>query len=96
MQLKKIAFTLLIGAAAAMAATSPSLAAKKKAKAEAAQPSPFCFQVQTPVCGTRGGMKMTYANACFAERDGAKVVSQGACKAAKKMSKKMSMKKKKK
>ena len=88
MQLKKIAFTLLIGAAAAMAATSPSFAAKKKAMA-------WCFQQQTPVCATRGGLKMTYASACFAEKDGAKVVSQGACKPAKKMSMKKSSKKKK-
>ena len=96
MQLKKIAFTLLIGAAAAMAATSPSFAAKKKAKAEAPQPMISCFQQQSQVCATRGGMKMTYASACFAEKDGAKVVSQGACKPAKKMSMKKGGKKKKK
>ena len=96
MQLTKIAFTLLIGAAAAMAATSPSFAAKKKAKAEAPQPMAWCFQQQTPVCATRGGLKMTYASACFAEKDGAKVVSQGACKPAKKMSMKKGGKKKKK
>jgi hypothetical protein len=94
MQLKKIAFTLLIGAAAAMAATSPSFAAKKKAKAEAPQPMAWCFQQQTPVCATRGGLKMTYASACFAEKDGAKVVSQGAC-GAKKVSMKKGGKKKK-
>jgi hypothetical protein len=94
MQLKKIAFTLLIGTAAAMAATSPSFAAKKKAKAEAPQPMAWCFQQQTPVCATRGGLKMTYASACFAEKDGAKVVSQGAC-GAKKVSMKKAGKKKK-
>jgi hypothetical protein len=94
MQLKKIAFTLLIGAAAAMAATSPSFAAKKKAKAEAPQPMAWCFQQQTPVCATRGGLKMTYASTCFAEKDGAKVVSQGAC-GAKKVSMKKGGKKKK-
>jgi hypothetical protein len=94
MQLKKIALTLLIAGAAAVTATSPSFAAKKKAKAEAAPPSPWCFQVQTPVCATRGGMKMTYASACFAEKDGAKVVSQGACKAAKMSMKKGGKKKK--
>ena len=94
MQLKKIAFTLLIGAAAAMAATSPTFAAKKKAKAEAPQPMAWCFQQQTPVCATRGGLKMTYASTCFAEKDGAKVVSQGAC-GAKKMSMKKGGKKKK-
>ncbi len=30
-------------------------------------------------------MKFTYANACFAEKDGASVVSQGACPAKKAM-----------
>jgi hypothetical protein len=94
MQLKKIAFTLLIGAAAAMTVSSPSFAAKKKAKAEAPQPMINCFQQATQVCATRGGMKMTYASACFAEKDGAKVVSQGACKPAKKMSMKKAGKKK--
>ena len=47
MQLKKIAFTLLIGAAAAMTVSSPSFAAKKKAKAEAPQPMINCFQQGT-------------------------------------------------
>jgi hypothetical protein len=72
----------------------PSFAAKKKAKAEAPQPMAWCFQQQTPVCATRGGLKMTYASTCFAEKDGAKVVSQGAC-GAKKMSMKKGGKKKK-
>jgi len=94
MQLKKIAFTLLIGAAAAMTATSPSFAAKKKAKAaEPNQAAQFCFQNQPQVCATRGGMKMTYANACFATRDGATVVSNGACKPAKMAMKKGGKKK---
>jgi hypothetical protein len=95
MQLKHIAYTLLIAGAAAMAATSPSFAAKKKAKAAAAEPTPFCFQVQSPVCATRGGQKYTYASACFAQKDGAAVVSQGACGAKKKMSMKKGGKKKK-
>jgi hypothetical protein len=34
-----------------------------------------------PVCGTRGGMKFTYASACYAAKDGAKVTSSKACPA---------------
>jgi len=95
MQFKTVAYALLIVGIAAVGTTSPSFAAKKKVKAAAEEPSPFCFQVQNPVCATRGGMKMTYANSCFAEKDGAKVVSEGAC-GAKKMSMKKAGKKKKK
>jgi hypothetical protein len=94
MQLKSIATALLIaGAAAALAigGAGPSFAAKKKAKAAAAEPTAFCFQAQKAVCATRGGMKMTYASACFAQKDGATVVSEGAC-GAKKMAKKSSKK----
>ena len=40
---------------------------------------------EQPVCATKGGMKFTYANACFAAKDGAKVVSQSACPAKKAM-----------
>jgi hypothetical protein len=95
MQLKTFAYAVAIATTAAVVAVgtaSPSFAAKKKAKAMAAEePTAFCFQAQMPVCATRGGMKMTYASACFAQKDGAKVVSEGACGA-----KKMSMKKAKK
>jgi hypothetical protein len=97
MQLKTIAYALLIAGTAAVLAVgtaSPGFAAKKKAKTAAEAPSPFCFQVQKPVCATRGGMKMTYASACFAQKDGAKVISEGAC-GAKKMSMKKGGKKKK-
>jgi hypothetical protein len=94
MQFKTVAYALLIAGVAAVGATSPSLAAKKKVKAD--EPvTPWCYQVQKAVCATRGGTKMTYASACFAEKDGAKVVSEGGC-GAKKMSMKKGGKKKKK
>ncbi|MBI3705635.1 MAG: hypothetical protein HY244_17715 [Rhizobiales bacterium] len=53
----------------------------------AAPPPPpaFCTMEYKPVCAVKGGMKFTYSNACFAAKDGAKVVSQGPCKAAKAM-----------
>jgi len=95
MQLKHIAYTLLIAGTAAVVATSPSFAAKKKMeKSYADQATPMCLQPQKAVCGSKGGQKYTYASACFAIKDGAKVLGDGACKTAKKMShKKMSMKK---
>jgi len=70
--------------------------AKAKKKAEAAPLPPACqLAPDKAVCGQKGGMKFTYKNACYAERDGAKVVSDGACvgKAAKKGGKKKSKKK---
>ena len=89
MQIKTIAYALLIAATAvAVGTASPSFAAKKKAKVAAEEPTAFCFQTQAAVCATRGGQKMTYASACFAQKDGATVISNGACGA-----KKMSMKK---
>jgi hypothetical protein len=95
MQIKTIAYTLLIAGAAVAVAANPSFAAKKKAKVAAEESTPFCLQAQKAVCATRGGLKMTYASACFAQKDGATVVSEGAC-GAKKMSMKKSGKKSKK
>ncbi len=55
-----------------------------KAAAQSAWPMPnVCTLDQKPVCGERSKMKFTYANAGCATLDGAKVVSQGACKAPK-------------
>ena len=94
MQLRTIAYTLLIAGTAAAVATSPSFAAKKKAKSYADDATPLCLQPQKAVCGMKGTQKFTYANACFAMKDGAKIVSDSACPGAKKMKKKtMSMKK---
>jgi hypothetical protein len=98
MQLKTIATALVIaGAATALAigAATPSFAAKKKAKAAAEQPTAFCFQAQAPVCGSRGGQNFTYASACFAMKDGAKIIANHACKPAKKMAMTKTGKKKK-
>ncbi len=92
MQLKHIAYTLLIVGTAAAVATSPSFAAKKKAKSYAEDATPMCLQPQKAVCGMKGTQKFTYASACFALKDGAKIVSDSACAGAKK-AKKMSMKK---
>ena len=93
MQLKTIAYTLLIAGTAAVVATSPSFAAKKKAKSYTEDATPVCLQPQKAVCGVRGGQKFTYASACFALKDGASIVGDGACAPAKKMSMKKPAKK---
>lgn len=93
-----VAATMTI--AFALASASPSEAAKKTKKmaAKPAAQSMSCMMLpEAKVCGTRGGMKFTYANACYAAKDGAKVVSQKACPApkatkAKKGGKKMAKK----
>ena len=81
-----VAACLTAGAAVALVlgAASPSMAAKaKKKEAAPAQPMAICPFVYQPVCAVKGGQKYTYSNSCFAQKDGAKVVSQGACKAGK-------------
>ena len=35
-----------------------------------------CLTAEKPVCAAKGGMKFTYASACIAVKDGAKVVSE--------------------
>lgn len=102
MKLKTIAYAAFIAVAAGafvIGAGGPSDAKTKKM----APPHPGpCFELYAPVCGVKGGMKFTYGNSCFAQQDGAKVVSQGACapgkahkkhKKAKKMEKKSDAKK---
>jgi len=105
MKFKTVAYAALIAAASAafvIGSGGPSDAkAKKKMAAPPPEPGP-CFMIAGPVCGAKGGMKFNYANACYAAKDGASVVSQGACpkakahkkaKPAKKMEKKSDMKK---
>jgi len=100
------AFIAATAVAIAIGSAGPSQARHKK-KMAAPPPKPvLCFNMGTPVCATRGGNKYTYANACWAASEGAKVISNKACpppkamkahKAAKKMAKpamKKEMKKK--
>ncbi len=69
--------------------------AKGKKKEAAPAKSPICMQNYAPVCATKGGMKFTYANACFAANDGATKIKAGACKTSKpKKAKKAKAKKK--
>ena len=87
MKLKNIGYAFFIAASAAafvIGSGGPSEAKAKKMAPPPPHPGP-CFEIAAPVCGVKGGMKFTYANACFAAQDGAKVVSQGACPAKKAM-----------
>ncbi|HKA76578.1 MAG TPA: hypothetical protein VKD19_05675 [Pseudolabrys sp.] len=91
MKIKNLAYTTFVAAAAVafvIGSAVPSEAAKKK-KAAAAPPPPapvlsLCTGMESaPVCATKGGMTFTYANSCFAKKDGATSATPGACKAAK-------------
>ena len=86
MKLKTIAYAAFIAVAAGafvIGSVGPSDAkAKKKMAAPPPEPGP-CFMIAGPVCGAKGGMKFNYANACYAAKDGASVVSKGACPTAK-------------
>ena len=76
------AIVAIAAVALSIGSATDSFAAKKK-KAAAAAPAPVmatCFGTgDAPVCGTRGKLKFTYINSCYASKDGAKVTSQGAC-----------------
>lgn len=84
MNYKSIGYAFVVAATAVVlviGSAVPSEAKGKKKAAAAPAPVPvFCFGIHKPVCAARGGMKFTYANACYAAKDGAKVVSQGPCK----------------
>ena len=98
MKLRNVGYAVAIAATAVMfvlGSAVPSEAAKKKKAAAKPPMSPMCTLQSAPVCGVRGGKKFTYTNTCFANNDGASVVSNKACpapKAAKKGGKKKSKK----
>ncbi|MGH6683141.1 MAG: hypothetical protein ACRECA_04315 [Pseudolabrys sp.] len=82
---------LVIGAAG----TSQAKGKKKMAEAPPPMPATCWFSTSSPVCATKSGMKNTYFNACYAQKDGWAVASKGECKPAKmakKSMKKMKMK----
>ena len=46
-------------------------------------PSPhpqLCTMQDQPVCARRGGDRQTFANACLAEREGYRILREGACR----------------
>ncbi len=77
MQLRKLGYAALVAAGAAFA-----FGAVPMAKAEPL-PGTCLLASGSAVCGAKGGMKFTYANSCYASKDGAKVVAQKACPPAK-------------
>ena len=93
MTLRKIGYAAVVAvsAAAFVLGSAATGEAKAKKKMEAAPLTPTCLLTTPhPVCGEKGGMKFTYNNGCYADKDGAKVVAYNACpaKAAKKGKKK--------
>ena len=88
MKLKNIGYVAIIAATAAafvIGSAATGEAKGKKKMAAAAPPPVFCVpgNGDKPVCAIKGGMKYTYADACFAAHDGAKVISNKACPTAK-------------
>jgi hypothetical protein len=97
--LKRLGYAAVIAFAAAAFVLGSAATGEAKAKKKMAAPPPpppvVCLFNYQPVCGVKGKTKATWANACFAAKNGAKVVSQGACKVHKaKAKKKPAMKKK--
>ncbi len=97
MTLHKIGYAALVAVAAAAvivgsAGSGQAMSKKKMAEPPPPLPPTCWFTLSSPVCATKGGVNFTYFNDCYAEKDGWKVVSHGACKAPK-MYKKMAKKK---
>ena len=69
---------MTIATAVFVLGTSGASEAKGKKKAAAPVPA-ICWGTQKPVCAVKGGLKFTYASACYAAKDGAKVTSNKAC-----------------
>jgi hypothetical protein len=99
MTLNKIGYAVMIAVAAAVIAIGTAGTSEAKGKKKMAAPPPMpptCwFTLRSPVCATKGGMKSTYFNACYADKDGAKVSSSGECRPAKMAKKSMKKMKKK-
>jgi hypothetical protein len=102
MKFKNLAYATFVAAAAVafvIGSAVPSEAAKKKAAAAPPPPPPppqvVCAGGPAPVCATKGDLKFTYHNACWAAKDGAKAAKPGECKPAKAAGGKKKSKKKK-
>ena len=99
MTIRKLAYTVLVGAAAVafvIGSAVPSEAAKKKKVEAPPAPQPVTCLVTAPgsVCAAKGGQNFTYFNACYAAKDGAKLGKAGVCKQTKAAAAKTSKKKK--
>ena len=76
MKIRILVYAAVIAAAAFGLGSATTAFAKKKTMVT---PEPFPCWDYAPVCGSKGGLRFTYANACSARRDGAKLVSHRAC-----------------
>ncbi len=73
------AFVAAIAATFVIGSAGPGFAKKKKEAAPAETHVTCLLTPSSPVCGDKSGERTTYSNACWAEKDGAKVVSAKAC-----------------
>jgi hypothetical protein len=82
MRLKNFGHAALIAFATAAFVIGSAATGEAKAKKEMAAPPPpyICNWLYKPVCGAKGGGMNTYSSACWAAKDGAKIMYQGACK----------------
>jgi hypothetical protein len=86
MKLKTIAFAALVVAGAfafALGSATTGQAKVKKMAPPPPQPMLCLYEAPGAVCGSLRGHRFTYANSCSAYKDGAKIVSKGACSAKK-------------
>jgi hypothetical protein len=82
LDLKKCGYAAIVAAvSAAFVLGTAGISEAKKKKEEAPAPThAACWLTPTsPVCGDKGGERVTYKNSCYAENDGAKVMSTKAC-----------------
>jgi len=97
MSVKHLGYAASIAVAAiglAIGSAASSQAKAKKDMNDMAGPPPYiCNWLYKPVCAVMGGEKRTYSSACWAAKDGAKILYAGECKS-KKPTKKPAMKKK--
>ena len=99
MKIKNLVTGTAIAVAAAAFILGSAVSSEAKGAKKNAEPAPqrsvtCMFSAPAPVCATRGGLSLTYRNACYAGNDGAVVKADGACKPAKAMKAKGGKKKK--
>jgi Kazal-type serine protease inhibitor domain len=79
--LKKLGYTALLAMSAAVLVIGSAATGQAKAVKKMAGPPPvICPLIYKPVCGETMGVETTYANWCFAAKNEAKIIHQGACR----------------
>ncbi len=84
MKFKSIASAAAIAVTAAVFVLGSAVSSEAKGHKKKAEPAPqrsatCIFSAPAPVCAARGGLSLTYRNACYAGNDGAVVKAQKAC-----------------